>query len=415
MGTPGDSSTPDVTCTGGAVCAGDLLVCNGPSMLCGWGCLTTPSPHCGVVVPSGGGVGSADTTGGSTLVDVTLDSGTIDSESGQFGNARAGSSAPVGVMSGIDFELRGTNVRMFRVRSLKIIGNMQLVGTHAIAIVATDGDIEIDAVVDARGPCGDGAGTVQGPGGFPGGIANTNATGSGAGGGGHGNTTGGGGGGYGSSGGYGGSGGSMNPGDVGGSAGGDDPISVLWGGGGGGGAGGGGGGSGGGGGGALQLVANTQIVIGPNGGINAGGCGGFNPNTMNGGGGGGAGGTILLEAPVVRINGTLAANGGGGAAGDIGGGNGQGGQLGSTPANGGSGLLTGDLTANGGSGGAGSMLGGQSATTLTCAHCGGGGGAVGRIRLNTRAAAAILDPASVVSPDPLAIPTTTTQGTPQVQ
>jgi hypothetical protein len=71
---------------------------------------------------------------------------------------------------------------------------------------------------------------------------------------------------------------------------------------------------GGGGGGAIQISAGGDLLIGTNGGIRASGAGGgISENYyFGGGGGGGAGGAILLEGATVKVQGRLTANGGGG-------------------------------------------------------------------------------------------------------
>ncbi|HEY5937439.1 MAG TPA: hypothetical protein VIU61_22490, partial [Kofleriaceae bacterium] len=105
-----------------------------------------------------------------------------------------------------------------------------------------------------------------------------------------------------------------------------------------------------------------------------------------GGGGGGAGGTILLEAPVIEGAGKLAVNGGGGGAGDDSGSDmrptafGEAGRLDRSTAAGAVGSLTGS---GGGRGAAAASYDGEPGI-LSATHAGGGGGAVGRIKLDTR-------------------------------
>jgi hypothetical protein len=135
------------------------------------------------------------------------------------------------------------------------------------------------------------------------------------------------------------------------------------------------------GGGAIQISSATQIrVIGV---INVnGGLGVSDPDSI---GGGAAGGGILLEAPSVQLeaNARLLANGGAGAAGN---------QLGSTsdteaPASGGKCIATSTYCGAGGDGGSKSTLPGDGgtppATNGQVTGAGGGGGSVGRIRINT--------------------------------
>lgn len=406
-------------CTAASVeCVGDVLrTCAGSGAMyqdtpCSWGCGSAGTPHCLQIVPTGGAVMAGDVgLGSDALDDITLPMNTVINT--DDGSIKAGSAtirgAGSGVRGGIDFELRGTNVAMFRFKSLSITGETSVRGHRAAALVA-DGMISVGAVVDARGTC---MGSGAGPGGYPGGAKNVAGFGSGGGRGGSDNKLGGGGGGFGGSGGSGG-----NPGDPtmptpGGAPWGTPTIDVLEGGAGGGG-GGGNGGVGGGGGGALQLVSNAQIVIGGSGvaGINAGGCGGQNGNAGNdGGGGGGAGGTIVLEAPSVQLvaNSALAVNGGAG-------GNGAASSTSAAPA--GSLSRTPAQNAPGGSpggfGGAANMLDGTAGLT-TGNHGGGGGGAVGRIRINTRSGSASVDAAAVLSPALDDEPTTCTQGAATLQ
>jgi len=135
-------------------------------------------------------------------------------------------------------------------------------------------------------------------------------------------------------------------------------------------------GGGGGGGGAGQLASATTILV--TGTISANGTGG----TVSAGGG--SGGGLLLEAPTVEVSGGVFANGGGGGCGGFS--SGASGSNSLAPA------LGADCggspgTASGGNGGAGSTAatnGGASTNrTGSIDRAGGGGGAVGRIRINT--------------------------------
>jgi hypothetical protein len=129
------------------------------------------------------------------------------------------------------------------------------------------------------------------------------------------------------------------------------------------------------GGGAIQITSGTRIVVA--GAIGANGLGGAVST------GGGSGGGILLEAPAVSLTGGAYANGGGGGCGSFSGSVGANGDLSTTPA-------LGDICTNGvhgGSGGAGTTAptngGTKTNTAGTTDYAGGGGGAVGRIRINT--------------------------------
>lgn len=384
-----DSSIPDtdiplpdaslcVAASAECATASTLRSCSGPGAMaldtaCVWGCVASGVAHCGSLVPSGGAVTPADldATG---LADITLASTTIDSTSGVING-----------VTGFVFQVQN-NVGIFRFKSLTITQGITIVGTRAVALVA-DGPIVISGVVDARGSC---VGRSAGPGGGVGapGSANAGAPGGGTGGGA--NDDGGGGGGFGAVGGTG------RGGQPGGNSFGDPEITILRGGGGGGG---GRNGEGGGGGGGLQFVSNGQIVITAVGGVNAGGCGAPDGGggALDGGGGGGAGGTILLEAPEVVIDGVLAVNGGAGADNNNVGGAGR---LDRTPAIGG-----------GADGSAGPIITGRNGVNSGD----GGGGAAGRIRVNTRTGTATLGATSVLSPSFVDTPTTATQGIANVQ
>ncbi|HEY6036558.1 MAG TPA: hypothetical protein VIV58_19905, partial [Kofleriaceae bacterium] len=134
-------------------------------------------------------------------------------------------------------------------------------------------------------------------------------------------------------------------------------------------------GRGGAGGGAIQITSGTKITV--SGAVGAPGYGG----SVNGGGG--AGGSILLEAPTVTIGGGVYANGGSGGCGAFSGAMSSDGDLTTMPALGGP-CSNGQ---SGGNGGAGTTAptDGQSLvnTAGTTQYAGGGGGAVGRIRINT--------------------------------
>lgn len=349
---------------------------------CPWGCITGGDAHCGIVNPYGGGATPADTDPATfgALGNVTLTAPTtIDGSAGTI----------TGLTTEFEFLPRPNNIAVFRFKSLTIGAPVRLAGTAAIVLVV-DGQIIVNALVDAKGPCSfDDDASTPGPGGFAGGLTAT-SDGQGPGGGKVGSgKAGGGGGGHGGMGGPGGIGPLAAPGGAGGVPNGSEMIELLVGGSGGGATDGNGGRArGGGGGGAIQLVSNMRIVLGPGGAIDAGGCGGDSGagGGEDGGGGGGAGGTILLEAPVIEGAGRLAVNGGGGGAGDDSGLDtrptafGEAGRLDRAAAEGAVGSLTGS---GGGRGAAGASFNGEPGI-LSATHAGGGGGAVGRIRLVTR-------------------------------
>jgi hypothetical protein len=367
---------------------------------CVWGCLD-PTPHCGAIVPSGGGVQPSDVVGDAMLGAVTID-GTVQTTTGGISGTttRAG---VTGIDHGIDYS-QHNSIAVFRANSMTI-GNVAFSANGLATAFVADGEIVVTGTIDLHAAdCGGGR---AGPGGMPGGGPGTTAAGSGGGGGGGTDATqSGGGGGHGGLGGDG----------IGGAKGptfGDDAITVLVGGGGGGGGGPANGpqkgGVGGGGGGAVQLVSNTRIHIMAGAIIDAGGCGGRVGPSGAGGGAGGAGGAILLEAPTITIDGTLAVNGGGGGAGNGNGGvDGAPGGANRLAALGGAGA---NGVNNGANGGAGGELDGHPA--IAGNHPGGAGGAVGRIRLNTHTGAAQLT--GVLSPATTDAPTTCTVGSANVQ
>jgi hypothetical protein len=363
---------------------------------CGWGCEAGSAAHCMHVVPSGSGgvemngVTPADVAGDMLMPATLVDGEMLDGDFGRIGltnDANKHHGPAEGIENGIDFRFRGP-ISMWRFASLTINGTITLIGARPIALVS-DGAVTINGIIDARSLC---TTYFAGPGGYNGGSgsgsdgAEPPST-SGGGDGASAATTGGGGGAHGAAGGSG-------KAVAGGELYGDPEISVLRGGAGGGaGEGGGNFGRGGGGGGALQIVSNTKIDI-VTGGINAGGCGG-KPGTGNSdsGGGGGAGGTILLEAPIITINGVLAANGGGGG----GGGGaaataGSAGLLGVMVAPGGAGQATDEQGGKGGASGVAAEPGGVGANP------GGGGGGIGRIRINTRGGSGAMITGATLSP-----------------
>jgi hypothetical protein len=372
-----------------------LRTCTGPGAIaqdtrCGWGCFDADSvgAHCGVVQPAGGAVIPTDLQDLDTLAELALEGATIDSSSGTIvvGQTTV-RSAGLGVISGIDYEVRG-GVAVFRARSA-LLGDLALTGAYPIAI-AVDGDVAITGDIDARGPC---TTKLGGPGGAAGGANHNGGSGAGGGGGGNSQTVAGAGAGYGAIGGDGGAG--MGNRTTGGPTYGDPLIAALVGG-----SGGGAGGAsvlqqsphGGGGGGGVQLVSNSRIIL--TGTINAGGCGGLGGDQITASGaGGGAGGTVLLEAPMISLAGSIGANGGGGGGG---GPNGVDGANATTDPAGASGGNSTD--GKGGAGGAGSHpAGGLGMSSGT--YSGGGGGAAGRLHFESLSGQ--LDGFGTTSPTPV--------------
>jgi hypothetical protein len=378
-----DSPPPNACMSASAACldANTLETCTGPGAqpvvtTCTWGCLTAGTDHCGNFTPSGGAVTGGDLDGNG-VGDVTLNNTVVNTDNGTI----------IGVTTGFTHALRN-GVQVFKFRSLMVNGNISFIGSNPAAFAAS-GTITVGGTLDLRGPCAVSR-SIPGSGGFAGGDGDAAGAGPGAGAAQTGKNNGGGGAGYGATGGAG------DGGTTGGTAYGDNLISMLVGG-----SGGGGGHNaghvGGGGGGAIQLASNTSIVIN-SGGINAGGCGGHSTagDGNGGGGGGGAGGSILLEAPTVRVSGTLAVNGGAG---------------GGLMTDGGDATLDRTAATNadgGGAGGAGATMTGTDAPSKG----GGGGGAVGRIRITTRSGQATVT--GTMSPALNDPGTTATEGTSNV-
>ncbi len=388
---------------------------------CSWGCGTNGgSAHCELLSPSGGAALPSDTVGSDVGSAMLPDKAMLHLDNGQIDPGIRPATGPGVIANGIDFEVRN-GVAVFRFGGLTLQGGVSFtVATQPAppVVLVSTGSIVVDGLIDGQGGCMGGNG---GPGGFPAGHGGDTAAGSGGGTGATDQTLGGGGGGYGAAGGSGGNAAQATT-PAGGPAFGSDVISVLVGGGGGGG-GNGGNPFGGGGGGAIQLVANGTITIdrtgaasgpGPVGSINAGGCGGTSGvknNATDTGGGGGAGGTILIEAHDIMIKGALAVNGGGGGGALVNG----------MPNNGSNGGLVRQAalgstmgSAAGGNGGWGGALAGVAGGSGAGA-AGGGGGGVGRIRFNTRAGSATIDPMAILSPSLADVPTTCTQGVANTQ
>ncbi len=372
---------------------------------CNWGCIDAPTPHCGALDPTGAVVTTQDPAADAALLDQDIAGAiTISTTNGSMGVVRP---PGTGVINGISFEVRA-GIGIFRFKSVAFHGAVTLTGTAPVAFVA-DGAIVVDNLIDVRGTC---ATTSAGPGGSQGG--NPSGNGQGLGGGGRGenagatDASGGGGAGFGALGSDGGNGNAALGGTRGNSFGVLEITTLVGGSGGGGGGRAGAGGAGGGGGGAVFLASNTSIQIQPGAGINAGGCGGRGAqNQDGGGGGGGSGGAILLEAPAVILDGALGVNGGGGGAGGDQA-NGENAPL-AGAANGGV-SLDGN-GGNGGNGGAGLTFSGTVGENNS--PSGGGGGAVGRIRINTRTS--IVGGVGSTSPPLDAVGTSTTRGTAVVQ
>jgi hypothetical protein len=398
-GTVGDGGTgEDGASCAEAKCAdpSTLRRCDGTTEVCTFGCDTTDGAHCRSVYPSGLVRPDDLQTAGVQAITISANAKFV-TDTGEITDHRPANDDPLlmEVNDGIGFRLAddgaGHKLAIWTFDSLTIPDGVtvRFTSTNPVALVAAK-TIAIVGVVDARGYADDGvlcgSNALPGPGGFPGGTAQTGPYGGGGPGGGlppdpvstySGGAGGGGHGGIGGKGGPGNDAPAMRGGDGGvtyqapslvplvGGAGGGATIQ----------------GSGGSGGGAVHLVAPESITIGGGpalGGINAGGCQGIGGGFGNSAGGGGAGGSILVETRTLTMapNGKLAACGGGGGSGSN---VGTAGQL--------SGPGTGASAASGygfgGGGGCFSANGGGGASASTYSGGSAGGGA-GRIRINNR-------------------------------
>ena len=393
---PPNSACSD-SCSGTSslnVCAGDAGV---TTSTCALGCIASPAAHCGTFYPSGA-VAPADLQVAG-LLPITFSNTTpatvLHSDTGVIDGARAANSDPtkLEVQSGIGFHVVD-GVGIFDFASITIPDGVMigLAGPNPVALVSA-GDVAIVGVVFAGSDTG--LCPPPGPGGGTAGSSTagaapvlTSAGGLGAGGNGlagpNSTYSGGAGGGHGASGGKGGDGIAGAGGAAGAAY--DDATLIPLHGGSGGGATGASNVCAGAGGGGVQIVSGGTITIGGGtavGGVNAGGSG-----APNGPAGGGSGGSVLLEAFTINLvaNGGIASNGGGGG-GLRGGMSGTlstiaapGGTAGGNDGVGGVGGVTGAIAGG---------LGGESA---------GGGGAVGRIRLNSLTGAASLTGTAFLSP-----------------
>jgi hypothetical protein len=396
------TADPDPDC----VCHDGMLACPDGDTACALGCLDTPMPHCGQLVPSnalsvGNGVVGAVTLDGDTIVDG--DTGAI---TGGFTRA-AGS----GVDADVAYEVTNSiAVFSFHALSVPASATIRIAGTLPVAFVVAS-TASIDGTIDGGAGCGSGDRSCPGPGGGAGATFADMAGGCGPGSAGETSAPAAapdGGGGGGGGGGAGGAGGAVTLNTVvtaGGSGGAGcmaaalEPLV--------GGSGGGGGGPGasltmprgGGGGGAFQLSVGGDLTIGGvitmAGGGGDGGGSGTGSGGASAGAGGGAGGAILVEATAITITGALAANGGGGGGGGVNvqlGSDGESGRADATAAAGGSAAGT---SGAGGAGGAGSADARPGTSVSGSLNGGGGGGAFGRIFVR---AATIAADAATISP-----------------
>ncbi len=302
------------------------------------------------------------------------DGATIDTSTGAI--IAAGESIP---LSGtvVDAPEGGADVRVYPVASLEVTGEVVVSGEPAIAFVA-DGDVDLDGIIRVRGEGDAGPGSLSDGTGEPGeseqcNLPDVDLRSGGIGGAG-----------FGAEGGAGGDAGSFEGGAGGPEAGSEELVPLR-------------GGSGTRAGGAVQIVSRKQVVVQPGAAVDAG------AGEPEGSGPGSSGGGILLEAPRVVLAGdaALAANGAGGgcispeSAPEAG-------RLDDQPA---AGCVTDEPTrhGDGGHGGAGDQPAGGpgESTEGFCPALGGsGGGAAGRIRINTYESGFEASDASILSPTP---------------
>lgn len=378
----------ETVCENGKVQTCDATGAVVASESCTLGCFED-QPRCREIEPSNGLAPfmSMAATGPDVVLEnatILVPSGEITSSSGQVIIASQIVPAPPG----------GVRIQVFPVRSLTIVGSLQIRGSQADDVPAVaflvHGDVRVDGSIQLNGSdSGDFSVTsppgsiISGP--CVGAVGTFDANGQpawGAGGGGGGGAT------------QGGAGGSnwKWPGSSGGTAFPNPDLQPLR-----------GGCRGGGhssqppshGGGAIQITSRSSIRLGPNTTILANGGFGFVGESPAGEipgfeampKGGGSGGGILLEAPNVMFEAgvMITANGGGGASGD--------GAPGSPttsalPSSGGTCSASPSICTNGGDGGSSAGPGRTAASIATTGlqevYTGAGGGSVGHIRINTR-------------------------------
>ena len=405
--------------TDGAVCTArcqgaQLVTCTGgvedPPVTCAAGCLTSGTPHCGVLVPSNGA--SAADLGAAVTAELLVANGRVvvlDSDTGAITSYQGTAPTPIraagaNVNAGIRYRVQlqsggAPDLAVFAVDALTIEdgGTLKVAGGRPVLLL-------VDGVATIAGGIDIGAGrsgamlttecqTCAGAGGGNG--ATTLAVAAGCAPGGNGafdlatDETGGAGGGLGVTGAAGGDsdadGGDFSAlsacpgpalvplqGGSGGGRGGFDSIGVF------------GGLGGGGGGGAMQITSMTSIALSATADLYAGGAGGLGSTSDYGGGGGGAGGAFLLEAPTVTVtsNARITANGGGGGAGRTANRGENGARSETQRASGGAGDGSGQNDGRGGLGGI-SSTSGATQGNGNVDGTGGGGGGAGILRINT--------------------------------
>ena len=392
---PGDDAGPG--CSTPTRCSGNSLVaCSGGAETttpCALGCITDPSPHCGVMVPSNVG----ETTWDPGAADLQIEESNATYDTTACANLGA-------VRASIVDQPDAPQLCVLFAGAVRVTpgGRLQVVGSRPLVVLAND-EARIEGTIDVSARL-----VRPGPGGFGGGNATANDGAGPAGGiaGEHQGLYSDGGGGGGGACGVGGRGGdspmalfSSTPTALGGEGGG--PIDASWelsplfgGSGGGRGRGtidssGASGGFGGAGGGALQIASAVRVRL--SGSILAGGGGGAGGtnrgigDNWGSGGAGGAGGAVLLEAPEIRFDpgGRVVVTGGGGGAGVVSGVNGPNGQDGYLAPTGraaggtSAGLPSGTVSDGGDGAGADALAGERGLDSTPEANGGGGGGGAG--------------------------------------
>ncbi len=400
----------DAPCAAGCSAAGDEAITCDPDghpvrLACPYGCIDQPgTPVCArTLIPA-----NVDPD---TLTTFQLDQAVggipseagfriaIDTDKGAIYKYSAGGvlvanirSEVQGILNNIGFERVSPSLSVLGVLELRIVAGstLDIYGTRGLVIMSRldaiiDGTVRVDAgACDSavrRSSC-NGAGGGRG-----GGELGINATGCAPGGPGTNGMldTGGAGGGMATSGGNGGTSGTAPGGTIAADLSTCAPESLvpLGGGGGGGHA---LGGNGGGGGGALQITSYGTLRLSSTAVVTAVGAGGQGTLFANGGGGGaGAGGALLLEAPTVEVLGAAVSTaGGGGGGGRVTGANGEAGRADGMPALGGVGDGSTSTDGLGGNGAINSVAALPGASNLAgmLDGTGGGGGGLGRIRIN---------------------------------
>lgn len=377
----------ETACTNGTVATCDSSGVVVTTEACTLGCFEN-EPRCREIAPSNGLAPYMDMAASGP--DLVLENATVFVPSGII----MSSAGPITIASPIVPAVQnGVRIQIFPVRSLTVIGTLDVRGSQADDVPAVaflvHGEVRIDGSIHLSGS--EPFETVTSP---PGSVISGPCVGTGgtfdvagqpawgAGGGGGGGAT------------QGGAGGSnwKWPGSSGGVAFPNPDLQPLR-----------GGCRGGGhpsqppthGGGAIQITSRESIRLGPNSTIRANGGWGFIGETPSGEvpgnegmpKGGGAGGGILLEAPSVMFDSgvKLTADGGGGASGDGDAGSSSAGGL---PSLGGTCTISPTICTNGGDGGSSAgpsrTAASISTTGLQQVYTGAGGGSVGHIRINTR-------------------------------